>query len=128
MMRRRVVLGLLVGGAPGALAPACAPPKRPDRRVRVPLQKLRAAGRLEVEYLGDPIELRAAPEGPVARSLLCTHFGCRVQWDAAAGVYECPCHQARFDADGRPVAGPARRPLRGLRVAVEGGDVLAGEP
>jgi Rieske Fe-S protein len=126
-MRRRATLALVAAGAPGALAPACAPPKPPDRRVRVPLQRLRAAGRLEVEYLGDPIELRAAPEGPVARSLLCTHFGCRVQWNAAAGVYVCPCHQARFDADGRPVAGPAQWPLRAVRVVIEGVDVLAGE-
>jgi Rieske Fe-S protein len=51
-----------------------------------------------------------------------------VLWDAAAGVYDCPCHQARFDAHGRPVFGPALLPLRDVRVVIEGSEVLAGEP
>lgn len=127
-MRRRASLALLAGGAPGVLAPACSLPKLPDRRVRVSRESLRAAGRLEAEYLGDPIEVRATPEGPVARSLLCTHFGCRVQWDAKGRVYDCPCHQARFDAEGRPVSGLALQPLRRLPVATSADEVLVGEP
>jgi Rieske Fe-S protein len=89
---------------------------------------LRAEGRIETDYAGDPIELLETAGGPVARSLLCTHFGCRVQWEARTGSYHCPCHEARFDSEGRPVAGPALRPLRRLRVEIAGGDLLVGDP
>jgi nitrite reductase/ring-hydroxylating ferredoxin subunit len=47
---------------------------------------------------------------PVALSLACTHLGCRVA--PAPGGFACPCHGSRFDAAGRPVAGPARAALR----------------
>jgi Rieske Fe-S protein len=127
-MKRRASLALLAAGAPSAVASACAPRKPPDRRLRVPRERLRAEGRIEAEYAGDPVELREAAGGPVARSLLCTHFGCRVQWEPGTGSYHCPCHDARFDGEGRPVSGPALRPLRPVRVELEGSDVVVGEP
>jgi len=127
-MKRRKTLSLLAAGAPSALALSCAPAKPPDRRVRVPRERLRTEGRVEAEYAGDPVELRETAGGPAARSLLCTHFGCRVQWEAKTASYHCPCHDGRFDGEGRPVAGPPLRPLRSLRVEVEGGDVLVGDP
>jgi Rieske Fe-S protein len=127
-MKRRTSLALLAAGAPHGLGLSCPPAKPPDRRVRVPRDRLRAEGRIEAEYAGDPIELRETAGGPVGRSLLCTHFGCRVQWEAEAGSYHCPCHDARFDREGRPVSGPALRPLRSLRVEIEGADVLVGDP
>lgn len=54
-------------------------------------------------------------EAPVALALACTHLGCRVS--PAAGGFACPCHGSRFDAAGRPVAGPARAALQ--RVPLE---------
>jgi hypothetical protein len=99
-MKRRKSLALLAASAPCALALSCAPAKPPDRRVRVPRERLRAEG----------------------------HFGCRVQWEAKTGSYHCPCHDARFDGEGRPVSGPALRPLRSLRVEIAGGDLLVGDP
>ncbi|HQR46724.1 MAG TPA: ubiquinol-cytochrome c reductase iron-sulfur subunit [Thermoanaerobaculia bacterium] len=53
---------------------------------------------------------------PTAVSLACTHLGCRVA-PSAGGGFLCPCHQSRYDAEGNPVQGPARRPL--ARVALE---------
>ena len=41
----------------------------------------------------------------------CTHEGCTVQYVAAEGVIWCACHNARFDLDGRVLAGPPPRPL-----------------
>jgi cytochrome b6-f complex iron-sulfur subunit len=41
----------------------------------------------------------------------CTHEGCTVQYVATEGVIWCACHNARFDLDGRVLAGPPPRPL-----------------
>ena len=127
-MRRRVGLALLVAGAPQLLAAACAPSKPKDRRTRVALDALEARGRLELQHAGEPVEVRQTETGPVARSLLCTHFGCRVRWQAERSGYRCTCHEATFDQDGRPLTGPAQRPLRLLPVELSGREVLIGEP
>jgi cytochrome b6-f complex iron-sulfur subunit len=123
---RRRTLALLGAGLPAA-ALACARPEPPDRRVRIPLARLDAGGRLEIEYAGEPIEVVSTESGVVARSLLCSHFGCRVQWRAEAGRYDCPCHGGIFDREGRPVGGPPTRPLRVLPTEVAGRDILVGE-
>jgi cytochrome b6-f complex iron-sulfur subunit len=126
-MKRRESLAFLAAGASSALALSCAPARPPDRRVRVPRERLRAEGRIEAEYAGDPVEVRETAGGPVARSLLCTHFGCRVQWEAQTASFHCPCHDGRFDGEGRPVAGPPLQPLRSLRVEIEGDVLLVGD-
>ena len=126
-MKRREGLAL-IAGASQALVAACAPAKPKDRRARVSRDELRARGRLEVQYAGVPVEVREAEAGPIARSLLCTHFGCRVRWDVAHSFYRCSCHEATFDADGRPVSGPANRPLRILRVELLDSEILVGDP
>jgi Rieske Fe-S protein len=94
--------------------------------VRVPLARLDPAGRVEIEYAGEPAEVVRTASGVVARSLLCSHFGCRVQWEAANERYRCPCHEGAFDREGRPVAGPPTRPLRALPFEVAGHDILVG--
>jgi nitrite reductase/ring-hydroxylating ferredoxin subunit len=123
---RRRALALVGVGLP-AVAFGCAPREPPDRRVRVPLKSLDPAGRFEVEYAGEPAEVVLTASGLVARSLLCSHFGCRVQWEAAKDRYHCPCHEGAFDREGRPIAGPPTRPLRALPVEVAGQDILVGE-
>jgi Rieske Fe-S protein len=42
----------------------------------------------------------------------CTHLACTVNWNEQAGAYLCPCHDAKFDAEGRVLDGPPPRPLR----------------
>lgn len=54
-------------------------------------------------------------EGVYAVSAVCTHLGCIVTRQAG-GEFLCPCHGSRFDARGRPVAGPAPRALEWLEV------------
>jgi len=51
-----------------------------------------------------------------ALSLTCTHLGCTVE--AEGEGFACPCHGSRYDADGEVLAGPAREPLRRLRLEV----------
>ncbi len=51
-----------------------------------------------------------------AYSLTCTHLGCIVEADGQG--FACPCHGSKFDHDGAVLQGPARLPLRPLRVDV----------
>ena len=56
-------------------------------------------------------------------SSICTHLGCAVRWQGETKTFECPCHSARFDADGRPIAGPPTKPLAVLEHKVENGNL-----
>jgi cytochrome b6-f complex iron-sulfur subunit len=50
-------------------------------------------------------------EGATAVSRICTHLGCRVNYQQDKQLIECPCHQSRFTPDGRRVSGPAQKDL-----------------
>jgi cytochrome b6-f complex iron-sulfur subunit len=52
----------------------------------------------------------------IAYSLTCTHLGCIVEEDGEG--YACPCHGSRFGEDGSVLEGPAKEPLRKLRLEV----------
>jgi nitrite reductase/ring-hydroxylating ferredoxin subunit len=58
-------------------------------------------------------------QGYRALSATCTHLGCRVNWDAAAQQFRCPCHGGVYDREGRVVSGPPPAPLRQLAVRVD---------
>lgn len=48
----------------------------------------------------------------IAFGQLCTHLMCPVIPDMEKQQFVCPCHKGYFDMqDGRPLAGPPRRPL-----------------
>ncbi len=44
-------------------------------------------------------------------SNVCTHLGCHVTWQDDSRQYSCPCHDARFDIEGKIVSGPPPRPM-----------------
>ncbi len=46
----------------------------------------------------------------------CTHKGCRFDWNASKGIFECPCHGSSFDTTGKVKGGPAPAPLTRLKV------------
>jgi len=56
-------------------------------------------------------------------SNVCTHLSCRVNWDEAAQIYACPCHDANFDIDGQVVSGPPPRPMDTYESKVEEGNL-----
>jgi len=41
----------------------------------------------------------------------CTHLGCCVSWNNSEKSWDCPCHGARFDCDGKILNGPASMEL-----------------
>jgi Rieske Fe-S protein len=54
----------------------------------------------------------------------CTHLGCRVSWDAAAGLLRCPCHGGTYDRTGQVLSGPPPAPLTVLSARIDGDDIL----
>ena len=60
----------------------------------------------------------------IAISAGCTHLGCIVTWDEESKIFKCPCHDGRFDAEGKVVSGPPPRPLERHKTKVEDGRIL----
>ena len=56
---------------------------------------------------------------------VCTHAGCVVK-EVAGGTINCPCHGSKFSTtDGSVVAGPAKKALGEVTVAVEGTKIVS---
>jgi Rieske Fe-S protein len=53
----------------------------------------------------------------------CPHQGCAVDFVSAGEGFRCPCHQSRFDANGKVLTGPASSDLRPIAVVVDGKDI-----
>ncbi len=49
----------------------------------------------------------------------CTHKGCTVEWKADDKHLFCPCHDAKFAADGKVLEGPAKDPLPTYEAKIE---------
>lgn len=54
-----------------------------------------------------------------ALSSVCTHRGCRVQFNATERTLDCPCHGSRFQLDGSVLEGPAPQPLPSVSLPTE---------
>jgi quinol---cytochrome c reductase iron-sulfur subunit, bacillus type len=57
-------------------------------------------------------------------SPICTHLGCRYDWEPNSGRFLCPCHGSLFGLDGKALAGPAPRALDTLPVKIENGELF----
>ena len=67
--------------------------------------------------------VRLADGGFLALHRQCTHLGCSVPWDEAAGRFACPCHASLFDLRGDVLGPPAPRPLDLFAIRIENGIV-----
>lgn len=94
--------------------------------VAFPLERFPNGLRVTVSVSGHPVEILRSASGITARSLLCTHQGCEVSWSEDGGVYACPCHEGKFDAEGRPKEGPPPKPLPTLPARIDGPLLLVG--
>jgi Rieske Fe-S protein len=71
--------------------------------------------------------LRPDEKTLLAYSQKCTHLSCAVVPEMDQNRIACPCHHGYFSLeDGRPLAGPPRRPLPRVKLEVRGGRVYAG--
>jgi len=55
----------------------------------------------------------------IAISADCTHLGCIVTWDEDQNIFKCPCHDGRYDPDGKVIAGPPPAPLYRHKTKIE---------
>ena len=62
--------------------------------------------------------IRLDDGGLMAVSMICSHLGCTVNWDAADKVFKCPCHASSFDKWGNVIKSPATKSLNYHRVLV----------
>lgn len=62
--------------------------------------------------------IRTSDDGVVALSSSCTHKGCVLNLPEN-GTMVCPCHQARFDVEGKVVKGPAKDPLQAFPATLD---------
>lgn len=95
--------------------------------VRFPLADLPVGGVKAITYAGTPAVVLRTPESVRAFSLICTHLGCTVEWQANNNEFYCPCHDGRFDQFGEVTGGPPPVPLEQFAVRVENDEVIVGE-
>jgi 3-phenylpropionate/trans-cinnamate dioxygenase ferredoxin reductase component len=86
-----------------------------DRLTKPPATPVSALAAGEAKVIsvdGDKVAAYRDEQGELhAVSAVCTHMGCLVDWNAAAQIWDCPCHGSRFDHDGHVIEGPAKRDL-----------------
>jgi Rieske Fe-S protein len=60
----------------------------------------------------------------IAISAGCSHLGCIVTWEEDKNIFKCPCHDGRYDANGRVISGPPPDPLKRHKTKIEDGKIL----
>jgi Rieske Fe-S protein len=70
--------------------------------------------------------IRLADGRLVAYAQQCSHLSCAVIPEPECGRLRCPCHNGYFEInEGRPIAGPPRRPLPRINLDVRDGIIYA---
>ena len=67
---------------------------------------------------------RVKEDEVIAISATCSHLGCIVTWDEEQKIFKCPCHDGRFDGEGKVISGPPPGPLRRHNARIEDGTIL----
>lgn len=71
-----------------------------------------------VEYHDRKIALYKNEDGRLyALNPSCSHMKCDVKWNQAEKSWDCPCHGARYNYDGKVMTGPADADLEGLALS-----------
>jgi len=79
----------------------------------------------------DSIDYLIIKDGPMIAEYgihpICTHLGCRVDWNQEKNQFICPCHGSKYNSQGRVVHGPAKRSLPLITVVVKQNQVRLAE-
>lgn len=76
------------------------------------LNRLQPGNAKVMEVNGKKVAAYRDPEGHFhILNPVCTHAKCIVNWNAEEKSWDCPCHGARYDIDGKVLTGPATRGL-----------------
>ncbi len=98
-----------------------------QQEVEIPEDELKPGEGVQVVHRGKPALVIRDREGRLhALSAICTHLGCLVKWNPVKARIECPCHDARYDLDGRVTGGPAPKPLAKIPIGIEEGLIKLG--
>ena len=60
----------------------------------------------------------------IAINATCTHLGCIVTWKEDQKIFQCPCHDGRYDAEGLVISGPPPKPLERHKTKVVDGRIF----
>lgn len=93
------------------------------------VEELKVGEAIEFAYPGEhdtALVVRLSEGEYKAYQNACTHLKCPVFWSKEEGELVCPCHHGYFDVrTGKPTAGPPKRPLPEIALAVENGTIYA---
>lgn len=71
-----------------------------------------------ITYKGEKAAIYKDEKGNIsARSAVCTHLGCIVNWNGTEKTWDCPCHGSRFTKEGEVIRGPAAKPLEEIEIS-----------
>ncbi len=71
--------------------------------------------------------IRGAGEKVTALGAMCTHLDCLVGYEKSTNRISCNCHGSSFTADGLPLEGPAKEPLKKYDAKIENGLIHVNE-
>jgi cytochrome b6-f complex iron-sulfur subunit len=86
-------------------------PTGPTRLTRDESSKLEQDHFVIVPVSGQRVIVLQSQDQLHAFSAKCTHEGCTVTYLPGQSVIWCPCHDGRFDLNGRVLSGPPPQPL-----------------
>jgi nitrite reductase/ring-hydroxylating ferredoxin subunit len=100
----------------------------PEKQIAA-ADQVSAGSVVEFTYPGDDqrcLLMRLEDQSLVAYGQECSHLACAVVPRLEEGHLHCPCHNGYFDLrDGRPIAGPPRRPLPRITLVERDGQIFA---
>jgi Rieske Fe-S protein len=76
----------------------------------------------------DLLVVRTGENTFTAVDIKCTHKGCDVKYEDKTNMFACPCHDSKFDINGVPKSGPAKKPLGTYKTTLQNGEVTVHIP
>ena len=78
-----------------------------------------------VELDGENIAVYKDDAGEIhALSPVCTHAGCIVNFNAAEGTWDCPCHGGRYAINGDVITGPPTKALKQININLQNNTIM----